>query len=60
MTKSFGEGPVIPVPTCIGNAIHNEIGIRSRELPITPEKVLKKLKENTDAFKSGSLPERDL
>jgi hypothetical protein len=45
-TKAFGEAPVIPVPACIGNAIFNAIGIRFRELPITPEKVLKKLKED--------------
>lgn len=45
-TKSFGEGPVIPVSACIGNAIFNAIGIRFKELPITPEKILKKLKEN--------------
>jgi xanthine dehydrogenase molybdenum-binding subunit len=45
-TKAFGEGPVIPVPACIGNAIYNAIGIRFRELPITPEKVLGALKES--------------
>jgi xanthine dehydrogenase molybdenum-binding subunit len=41
--KGFAEGPIIGVSGCIANAIYNAIGIRFKELPITPEKVLKAL-----------------
>ena len=42
--KGFGEAPSIPVPGCIANAIYNAIGMRLKDLPITPEKVLEALK----------------
>jgi 4-hydroxybenzoyl-CoA reductase alpha subunit len=49
--KEVGEGPIHPVLPSIGNAIFDAVGIRMFELPITPDKVLSKLKEkqSTDA-----------
>lgn len=44
--KEAGEGPIHPVLPSIGNAIYDAVGIRMMELPITPEKVLSKMKEN--------------
>jgi CO/xanthine dehydrogenase Mo-binding subunit len=41
--KGFGEAPIVAVPGCIANAIHNAIGIRFKELPITPEKIVEAL-----------------
>ncbi len=43
--KGIGEGTVVPVAPAIANAIYDAAGIRIKELPITPEKVLKALKE---------------
>ncbi len=43
--KGFAEAPLVGAPACVANAIYNAIGIRFRELPITPEKVLKALKK---------------
>ena len=43
--KGIGEGAACPVAPAIAQAIYNAIGIRFTELPITPEKVLKALKE---------------
>ena len=43
--KGFAEAPTIGVPGCIANAIYNAIGIRFKELPMTPEKVLEAIKE---------------
>ena len=43
--KGFGEAPIVAVPGCIANAIYNAIGLRFKELPITPEKVVKALRE---------------
>jgi CO/xanthine dehydrogenase Mo-binding subunit len=37
--KGLGESGVIPVSAAVANAIHDAIGIRFTELPITPEKV---------------------
>ncbi len=44
--KEAGEGPIHPVLPSIGNAVYDAVGIRMMELPITPDKVLSKLKEN--------------
>jgi len=43
--KGIGEAAINPVPAAIANAIYNATGIWFREMPITPEKVLKALKE---------------
>ncbi len=43
--KGIGEAASNPVPAAVANAIYNAVGIRFYELPITPEKLLKALKE---------------
>ena len=43
--KGVGEPGMVPLAAVINNAIYNAVGIRIQELPITPEKVLKALKE---------------
>ena len=43
--KGVGEPALVPTAAAIGNAIYDAIGVRIRDLPITPEKVLKALKE---------------
>jgi 4-hydroxybenzoyl-CoA reductase alpha subunit len=43
--KETGEGSLDPTTPAIANAIYNATGIRITDLPITPEKILKKLKE---------------
>jgi xanthine dehydrogenase YagR molybdenum-binding subunit len=42
--KGIGEPPKIPTAPAIANAIYNAIGVRIKELPITPDKVLRILK----------------
>ena len=37
--KSIGEVVINPLPPAIADALFNAVGIRIRELPITPEKV---------------------
>jgi CO/xanthine dehydrogenase Mo-binding subunit len=39
-----GEPPIILMGALIANAIHDAVGIRMRELPMTPERILKALK----------------
>ncbi len=42
--KEAGEGPVSPTAPSIVNAIHHATGIWIKELPISPEKLLKAIK----------------
>ncbi len=43
--KEVGQGPLLPVPPAVANAVYNAVGVRVDEVPLTPEKVLKALKE---------------
>ncbi|MCS7125340.1 MAG: xanthine dehydrogenase family protein molybdopterin-binding subunit [Aigarchaeota archaeon] len=49
--KGLGEGAQNPAIAAIANAIYNAIGIRFYELPITPEKILEKLKQSKEIEK---------
>ena len=44
--KGLGESGVIPVSAAVANAVHAAIGIRFRELPITPAAVSAALRAN--------------
>ena len=48
--KGFGEAPYVPVHACIANAIYNAIGIRFKELPIIPDKVIKAIKAGVKEY----------
>jgi len=43
--KEVGEGATLPILGAIANAIEDAVGVRIKELPITPEKILKAIKE---------------
>jgi CO/xanthine dehydrogenase Mo-binding subunit len=43
--KGIGEAGAICAPAAIANAVADAIGVRVTDLPITPEKVLRALKE---------------
>jgi xanthine dehydrogenase molybdenum-binding subunit len=43
--KGVGEDPIIAIGPAIANAIYDAVGVRIRELPITPDKVLQALEE---------------
>jgi len=47
--KEAGEGPLHSAIPALANAIHDAVGIRLRELPFTPAKVLKALREQREA-----------
>ncbi len=38
--KSVGEMSIVPPGAAVANAVYDAIGVRIRELPITPDKVL--------------------
>jgi CO/xanthine dehydrogenase Mo-binding subunit len=43
--KGIGEPGLVPTAPAIANAIYDAVGVRIKDLPITPEKVLRALKE---------------
>lgn len=47
--KGVGEDPIIAIGPAIANAVFDAIGVRFRELPITPEKVLQALRNQEQA-----------
>ena len=46
--KGLGEPGLAPTAPAISNAIYDATGVRIKDLPITPEKILKALKEKSD------------
>jgi CO/xanthine dehydrogenase Mo-binding subunit len=44
-TQNAGEGATIPPPATIANAIFDAVGVRLREGPFTPKRVLAGLKK---------------
>ena len=43
--KGLGEPPIIPTPGAIGNAVAHALGVRIREAPYTPRRVLEALEQ---------------
>ncbi|MDD5206525.1 MAG: xanthine dehydrogenase family protein molybdopterin-binding subunit [Desulfobacterales bacterium] len=43
--KGIGEPGLVPTAPAIANAIYDAIGVRIKDLPITPERILKELKK---------------
>ena len=41
--RGVGEIPIVPPMAAIANAIHNAVGVRMRELPMSPDRVLEAL-----------------
>jgi 4-hydroxybenzoyl-CoA reductase subunit alpha len=43
--KEAGQGPLLPVMPAVANAVYDAVGVRIDEVPITPEKIFKALRE---------------
>jgi CO/xanthine dehydrogenase Mo-binding subunit len=41
--RGVGEIPLVPPMAAIANAIHQAVGVRIRELPMSPDRVLEAL-----------------
>ena len=54
--KGLGEAAINPVAAAYANAIHNAIGVRFHELPMTPEKILLALKEQSQCLEQPLIP----
>ena len=44
--KGAGEPPIVPTAPAIANAIYDAVGIRIKELPMNPEKILREIKKD--------------
>ena len=44
--RGVGEVPIVPPPAALSNAIYRAIGVRLRELPMSPPKVVKALQSH--------------
>ena len=57
--RGIGEVPIIPPLPAIANAIHDAVGVRMRDHPMSPPKVLKALKDQMieDAAGQGTAAE---
>jgi CO/xanthine dehydrogenase Mo-binding subunit len=38
--RGVGEPPIIPAPAAIANAVHDAMGVRITQLPLTPERIV--------------------
>ena len=43
--RGIGEATTIPTAAAIANAVFNAVGVRMKELPMTPERILRGIKE---------------
>jgi 4-hydroxybenzoyl-CoA reductase subunit alpha len=43
--KEVGQGPLLPIPPAVANAVFDAVGVRINEVPITPEKIARALNE---------------
>ncbi len=54
--KEVGQGPLLPIPPAVANAVYDAVGIRVDEVPITPEKVLAALEARSHRYGPESFP----
>jgi 4-hydroxybenzoyl-CoA reductase alpha subunit len=43
--KEVGQGPLLPVMPAVANAIYDAVGVRIDEIPVTPEKIFRALRQ---------------
>ena len=55
--KEVGQGPLLPVMPAVANALHDALGIRVDEVPITPEKVMRALAAKDKRHGPRSFPD---
>jgi 4-hydroxybenzoyl-CoA reductase alpha subunit len=51
--KEVGQGPLLPIMPAVANAVFDAVGVRVDEIPITPEKVLRALRDPTGSARCG-------
>jgi 4-hydroxybenzoyl-CoA reductase alpha subunit len=54
--KEVGQGPLLPIAPAVANAVHDAVGVRIDEVPITPEKILKALDSPSKRYGPKGVP----
>ena len=54
--KEVGQGPLLPIMPAVANAVHDAVGVRIDEVPITPEKILKALSSTARRYGPTRFP----
>ena len=54
--KEVGQGPLLPIPPAVANAVYDAVRVRVDEVPITAEKVLAALRSPTARFGPTRFP----
>jgi hypothetical protein len=57
--KEVGQGPLLPVPPALANAIHDAVGVRVDQVPIQPHMVLRALRARDARYGPRGFPEID-
>jgi CO/xanthine dehydrogenase Mo-binding subunit len=55
--KEVGQGPLLPIMPAVANAVFDAVGVRVDEVPITPEKILKALKDKSRRYGPAKFPD---
>jgi 4-hydroxybenzoyl-CoA reductase subunit alpha len=55
--KEVGQGPLLPMMPAVANAVFDAVGVRVDEVPVTPEKILKAMKERSRRFGPKRFPD---
>jgi 4-hydroxybenzoyl-CoA reductase subunit alpha len=55
--KEVGQGPLLPIPPAVANAVYDAVRVRVDEVPITPEKVLAALAAPSARHGPSGFPE---
>ena len=56
--KEVGQGPLLPVMPALANAVHDAVGVRIDEVPVTPDKILRALEKKAKGEEARVGPER--
>jgi 4-hydroxybenzoyl-CoA reductase subunit alpha len=56
--KEVGQGPLLPIMPAVANAVHDAVGVRIDEVPITPDKVLTALADKAKGGEGRVGPKR--
>ena len=46
--KEVGQGPLLPIPPAVANAVFDAVGVRVDEIPVTPEKIYRALRAKAE------------
>ena len=55
--KECGQGPLLPIPPAVANAVYDAVGVRVDEVPLSPPRVLKAIRSGEKRYGPTRLPE---